>query len=960
MPNRIELIIEGRNLSVQALDQANRDVQRFVSDVDRSMGTALRASRGFQQELAQGSRVVRVVAGDLATTLNPALGETVSGLATATAATRGMSLATGGLVAGLVVAGTGLSQYIRNLNDATERQAALNLAVRGFDAGALRQQMTQAALAIEQSQVRQGSFIGRVIEGLKEIAANLGLTTRATEELARARAGLEKVLPIEREVQLAEAYQKQQAALGPLLQVGLQRAVLEADLEQFLDIHFRMAQALAAEAASAREVALSQGKIAEAQAVARGASEAELDTIREQIRAQVDLINTQAVTRTKALEFQRDQGALDIRGRQLPPPANLPFERAEGELTPEDLARGRAAVLAADERALALRIELLQVEQQRVDVLGTIEGLSLRDRDALDLSVASARERLRLREAEAEIEKAALSGDPRRIEIANTRRNLVELEEAIRRSNLAAAQTERTSFTAGLAKGFRDLNDDLESFGRDGERIVRQFASSAHGFFSDLLFAPLEDDWKKALQDTPRRLLQGIGREITDALARFTVGGLLRGAQSLFPGITGAITGAGVISAPAAAPAATAQALQALQALQAAGSLGGGGQIQAGSALANLPIGTLLSVLQTGTPSISAASLEALALGGPSGFSGAAGFGGPTAATLPQVGLGSLIGPALGAVGGALGLGFTIFGALQGPPTAQNIGFSALGGAVSGAALAAGLSQLAAAGIFGASIAGAAPSFGVSLIIGAIAGAALGAGAGALGKGDTGLGPKRAGERAQTASAIYNELADAINSGNTFEQIAFTKIHTGNTVGGLLLNIAANNAAGRYAGSPWNWAPSARSQALANQLYPLGVQSEEFSEGRVNSIGELIAAFGGTGDVPLGVQRAEDLIRSFLDVATQEQEALTQAAQNTPFSFLQQADVGGVGTVGVRTFLPVSRAEEARGQNILVNPDFFRNLPPAVAAALWARLLEVDFDMNLGIVDRHTFSGELP
>jgi hypothetical protein len=68
---------------------------------------------------------------------------------------------------------------------------------------------------------------------------------------------------------------------------------------------------------------------------------------------------------------------------------------------------------------------------------------------------------------------------------------------------------------------------------------------------------------------------------------------------------------------------------------------------------------------------------------------------------------------------------------------------------------------------------------------------------------------------------------------------------------------------------------------------------------------------------------------------------------------------GGLGRVRQQTFLPVSRAGEAAGLDINVSMDYFRNLPPAIAAALWARLVEVDRDMALGIIDRRRFSGEI-
>jgi hypothetical protein len=279
--------------------------------------------------------------------------------------------------------------------------------------------------------------------------------------------------------------------------------------------------------------------------------------------------------------------------------------------------------------------------------------------------------------------------------------------------------------------------------------------------------------------------------------------------------------------------------------------------------------------------------------------------------------------------------------------------------------LASGLASLAAAGVFGASIAAAGPTFGVSLVIGAIAGAALGAGAGALGKGDTGLNAGRVQQRLAIGNRVYDEIGAAINGALSIEQAARVKIHTGNTVGGLMLQISARNASGGYAGTSIQWAPIPAAGELAAILLALGYNAEQFSEGGgggkggVGSDLELIATWGGEGKPVQGGERAEELVRAMLAIEEGFAEALEQAAQQTPFSFAEVGTVGGLGRFRQQTFLPVSRAGEAAGRDLNVSMDYFRNLPPAIAAALWARLVEVDRDMALGIIDRRRFSGEI-
>jgi hypothetical protein len=141
MGNRVELVVAGSNQTQGALDAANREVQRFSNDIERGFRRGQQSAEQFSASFSQVGRVTRVLAGDVASQLNPALGEAVNALGAAAGATRGLGLVTGGLVTGLAVAGVGLSQYIQGLNAAAERQGALNLAVKAFDAGAIRTQL---------------------------------------------------------------------------------------------------------------------------------------------------------------------------------------------------------------------------------------------------------------------------------------------------------------------------------------------------------------------------------------------------------------------------------------------------------------------------------------------------------------------------------------------------------------------------------------------------------------------------------------------------------------------------------------------------------------------------------------------------------------------------------------------------------------------------------------------------
>jgi hypothetical protein len=175
----------------------------------------------------------------------------------------------------------------------------------------------------------------------------------------------------------------------------------------------------------------------------------------------------------------------------------------------------------------------------------------------------------------------------------------------------------------------------------------------------------------------------------------------------------------------------------------------------------------------------------------------------------------------------------------------------------------------------------------------------------------------------------------------------------------LLRRFAEYNTTGFVVGPPWQWPPEPVSDQVIAIIATIGVPSEEFSEGKIGTVGELLVNFG-EGDPARGAQRAADLLRNFVGLAEDFADRLEQAEQSTPFAIVEQGRVAGVGQVGIRTFLPFSRSGEAAGRNVEFNRDFFRNMDPAIVLAMWARFREVNIEVDItGFVDRRRFSGEI-
>lgn len=773
----LELLITAKNQATAQLEQANKDVTRFLGDVDRSTGAFTRSTDTLNLSLSQTARAARAAAIPLAQELSPALGQTASQL---------LSVATtaavvGGGITGLIVAGAGLAgvfggRLIEAYQKVRQEQLDFDRAIRAGGMQALGEQARKATdeiteLRAELEKVnaeiaRRQTQAGRIpgiptigpqiqagqlgqrrdvlqgrLDTLAEILSAEGLDKQNVErilserrqgfagtdraaQLQRSQAGLLDALldPIERT--LAQMEREARELENPLQpsdptaprvpgQPGAAARIrgampaLRADLERRRDEPL-LQQGMAG------EVAAAEALISENEAELRALAELNDRTRADQERTQQEFIaGWVAVAESHIAETERELAA--------------------------ELAMSNAAV-GNRQRALDALLQVNHAERERIDILGQVGGLSLSERENLDSLLGAERERLQILEAQLNLRR--LQADPDTsldaLQAAQIRIDNARLQGGISAQNRTRDQLERTDFGAGAGRGLRDLLDDFRSEGREGEQLVRNLAGNMERAFSDLLFSPLEKNWKRALQDVPEQFLRSTFRNLTDVAGRFFTGQLVEGFSKAFP----ALGLSGMLVAGTGAIPGTATAAQLAQA--------GAGQVQsAAQALTGSPLTSLANRPITGEV-VNLTTQQA----------GDLFLGGGTTAVIPSTGGGLTAGAAIGGVTAAIGLGFQVARSLQGPPpddAAQILG-SIGSGATSGLVL-------------GATIGSVVPGIGTAIgaFVGALAGAFIGGGAAAGAKGqDPELSVQRQQARQRQARAILDECFAVINrSGDT-------------------------------------------------------------------------------------------------------------------------------------------------------------------------------------------------
>jgi hypothetical protein len=628
----------------------------------------------------------------------------------------------------------------------------------------------------------------------------------------------------------------------------------------------------------------------------------------------------------------------------------------------EALNRGRIAVREADlrerEKGRDLEVARLTIEQQRLDIVGQIYGLTQNQRDALETEISLGREQLEIAKLQAQIEAES---DERRQKLLRSQQDLVQLQGAITRSAISQQNAERNDPVTGLAKGFRDAAEEAEASGKAMEALARNTARTMQQAFSDEFFAVITGDFKR-LPDLAKQFGLAMVRNITDTFAQMATAPLLRSVANAL-GTSGggglrAVAGIGAGAGAVATTAGTAYALPGVSfgssvfsqhGITGAASTAAASSPGIGGLVGGLPIGPLMDLLAGSTTAslgagaaVTAADVALLSSYGYSAadIAGVAALAGPASITTTA---GITLGEALGAVGAVVGFGLSLYGAYQSG--------SPVSGAIQG-----GISGAAAGFVIGTIF----PGIGniVGAVVGLVAGAALGAGAGALGKPNPKTHAQREQQEAKNASNSVTGAPAEIANTATFEQLyAVILKYSHRSFGGGKESVSPETAGFAVSfvhpdtGSRMI-VGKGRGFAGPNDLRRLGF------EGDLSTIKARIqAGISETMISQIGAPVEQAIVTKIQRLAAIESKAYFAFRQR--FAAPGVAAGGGNSAVYEReTFLPLSRAGEAVGQNIEVNREILTaaGMTDNEIEAFLRELARVDADRMLGYINADRFS----
>jgi hypothetical protein len=640
------------NITLTARDNATAEVAK-VNKALADLGGQHKQVAG-QTDAATDSlrRFVLTIRNDVtqaAASLNPAAGAMVQSLGQVTRGAGALGLGLGVAAAGVAVLVTSFTNWLQTSEQAARHQAELNIAVKSFDTATIVSALKTWATEIETLDIISQGFLGRWRTGFRATTDALGQTIDAHRQLQAAVEALNRVAPFQQRLNLATSGAARFGALGT--QAGL--AMSRAESYDFLSGYEEAGAALLTRTLErqGQEVATLKAQnekaIAELTAtpegIATGFLAQEIVSGRDRLRA----LEAQHNAQIAAIQEARRRGGLGIQGR-----LSTPGAFGEPDLT-------QIPRIMGTEQDVVLAKQGLDIERERAQLLAQVYGLTKDEQTARGLMLIEAERQLKIEEA---------MRDPRKEALA-------DLEASVKASALLAQQAERNDPLVGLAKGFRDVEEEFGARGLGMQQVARETASNMQRAFSDNFFDVITGNFKD-LPNVAKQFTAAMVRTITDELSRIAVAPILGSLRNLLSGGLGAfLPSAGMLGA---------------------GS-GGGASILQGSSLSflvgtggrPLPSGDLaIAAAQAGQPGIEAlASGQAVISGGQlissAGELAAAGVRTGTAPSLFQ----QFAGPALSA--GALG--FIAAGATQNTTTSGvflNAGLGALAGAALGNQLA--------------------------------------------------------------------------------------------------------------------------------------------------------------------------------------------------------------------------------------------------------------------------------
>lgn len=947
------------SIDIRALNTASPEIAKLQKDVEAATkgiqesakvisasGTAgmrdfARHTDATGKSLREVLGPVKLLAGGLASELNPALGSMVFGATAAARELRTLPIALAGAGIALTVATVAATAWVAAVGKSIEATVQLQHQVNTLDFSGIVSDLDDLTKRIEA--VREADRRGPLqsfIAAMKEFQAGIGLTDSLLEQSVKKMQALEQVGGARMREITAQGGLRTAGPLQQFQQLEQARAIAFADEERF--IRAQQESTLILEKQMMLERRLVELR-AEAALGKERLSGVERSAILEE-RGQA----LQTIAAREALGFaanaESERAGLEtirniLRGAAQQPGG--PDEQAEGlrvgQAAVEDIRRTRGvqtnALLAAE---IALRKEAV--------------GLTADQRLELTLTAIQQDKQLAVAQAEGKADQAHLQA-------------LAEMQAAMRTTIELEQHAEKTNPLAGLSAGIRDVVEEFTAAGellRGGIRSVG--ADMAQGM-SDTFFNVITGQFTK-LSDVSRQFGLNVLRTLTDTLSKAAVGQIFKDflGNSGLGGSQGFVRGLGVLGGGMSTGGLVEVGGQLFQSVAAGGgqnvlvpvSAGSAGGASVAATMASAGVGSgagggvgggtggMLSLFGETGSAIRAFLNTPLSSVAPSLFSGGAGAlaaGGNVAEEAAALGIGGsfsgtatagmTVGSALGAAAAVAGLAFTIYSGLSNPPTATNIATSAVSGAISGAIL---------GSYFG--------PYGTA--IGAVAGGLLGGGAAALGKEDPAAGKARQQAEVDRAVGAANALGGAVQATNSIDEL-FTLLVANNSgaVGGT--SAVAIVSLVYLSGQPR--VGEALFVGYPNPTYPV-CTVEEF------------ARVGGTSYVAV-IQQGVD--PSFLSGPNASLEAavrskikqLNQVGSEVELSVSDLLTSPFGGAVRRSTTFRASQAKQFEGQQLAIEGPSLTGLTPAERVAFLRDLAKLDQDLNLNILFRDPVTDEI-
>jgi hypothetical protein len=889
MALNIELLIRARDEASPVVEKAGKTVTKLHQDLGQGAEFSGRQVRDVTSTL-------KLLAGSIASEVNPALGAMTFALSAAGREARTLTASKALLLVGATALAAGLAQLIAAAREGAKAQTELNAAVRSLDFGGALGQLQR----LKQQQEEFALFIPKSIQGILDffrshaVGPEGGMTMldrllgRADpRRIAEAEAAVAALFPLEQAKRVTDEALRYNAVLQDQRKL---RGEIALVLEQELEVQgerIPLALDLLRE-----EEKLTQQQVA-------------LTRTRVTIEASQRAAQLSAVGQTKEAAGVFAQLGLEL----------IHLDETELLLLSRIAERARQV-------GITLRAVPAEREARRAVARAHLPGLSLEEQFQLDLEAIEMRRR------------AAVARAP-----TGAEQELITFEAQVERARREFARAAAIDPLTGIRQGIRETTEEFSNLGESMRRGIGEVGQAMSRSFSDTFVASVTGDFKK-LEQLPQQFGLAVLRTIGDIVARAATGSIFRAFAGAFPnlaqfaGLPGGAGagpfGSGAVLTPAGAGAAPQLSLLDL-------TYGGGSAAAVPSAVYAPGRGTTLGyaggigVPQQLGPGTAVVNGQVITSGSEFGTQAT----GQTVGGQAAAGGGYLAGAAIagyaGSAIGALAAAYGVYSAYESGTQTGNITTSVLGGALSGAAFGAFFGPVGA-------IAG--------LVIGGLIGY-FGAAAGQA----TAARRKRRVQRLQHGQRIAQDLQQAFALGDPGLIVA-APVRGNITAGGLLKRMVDLNLGGFTSGL--GWPPSQVARDADAILAALGVtRGEEVNYERLNSTFEFIATLHAGRGLEVLKQNAEALLQGFIDAVKNWRSSLAA----TIVGYEETLPTGLLRTTFVSAALPIPAGQQLSitGETLAG----LQRLPDAIKENILRQLVRLDQDLDLRIVRRDPQTGQV-